>query len=76
ESIQKWLNTHRTCPKTGEILTHLALAPNFALRNLILQWCEKNNFDLPKKESSSISENQNAFMDEVSSLIQDLSSSQ
>ncbi|CAH1433500.1 unnamed protein product [Lactuca virosa] len=76
ESIQKWLNTHRTCPKTGEILTHLALAPNFALRNLILQWCEKNNFELPKKESFSISENQNAFMDELSSLIQNLSSSQ
>lgn len=76
ESIQKWLNTHQTCPKTGETLSHLALAPNFALRNLILQWCEKNNFELPKKETFSISENKNAFMDEVSSLVQDLSSSQ
>ncbi|KAJ9550268.1 hypothetical protein OSB04_014313 [Centaurea solstitialis] len=77
ESIQKWLNSnHQTCPKTGETLSHLALAPNFALRNLILQWCEKNNFELPKKESVSVAENQNAFLDEVSSLVQDLSSSQ
>lgn len=77
ESIQKWLNSnHQTCPKTGETLSHLALAPNFALRNLIHQWCEKNSFELPKKESCSIAENQNAFLDEVSSLVQDMSSSQ
>ncbi|XP_076942236.1 U-box domain-containing protein 15-like [Bidens hawaiensis] len=77
ENIQKWLNSnHRTCPKTGETLSHLALAPNFALRNLIIQWCEKNNFDLPKKESHMMSEHQNAFIDEVSSLIQNMSSSQ
>lgn len=77
ESIQKWLNSnHKTCPKTGETLSHLALAPNFALRNLIHQWCEKNNFELPKKESYSIAENQNVFIDEVSSLVHDMSSSQ
>ncbi|KAI7741262.1 hypothetical protein M8C21_022870 [Ambrosia artemisiifolia] len=77
ENIQKWLNSnHRTCPKTGETLSHLALAPNFALRNLIIQWCEKNNFELPKKESYMMSEDQNAFIDEVSLLVQDMSSSQ
>ncbi|KAK1434382.1 hypothetical protein QVD17_00121 [Tagetes erecta] len=77
ENIQKWLNSnHRTCPKTGETLSHLALAPNFALRNLIIQWCEKNNFELPKQESYKMSEDQNTFIDEISLLVQNMSSSQ
>lgn len=51
ESIQKWLSSgHRTCPKTGQKLNYLTLAPNLALRKLIVQWCEKNSYDLPKKE--------------------------
>ncbi|KAL2505974.1 U-box domain-containing protein 15 [Abeliophyllum distichum] len=50
KSIQHWLDAgHTICPKTGQILTHLSLAPNFALKNLIMQWCEKNNFQLPKE---------------------------
>ncbi|KAK9051886.1 hypothetical protein SSX86_028514 [Deinandra increscens subsp. villosa] len=77
ENIHKWLNSnHRTCPKTGETLSHLALAPNFALRNLIIQWCETNNFELPKKGSYKMSEDQNVFIDEVSLLVQNMSSSQ
>ncbi|PWA81806.1 plant U-Box 15 [Artemisia annua] len=77
ENIHKWLTSnHRTCPKTGETLSHVSLAPNFALRNLILQWCEKNNFELPKKETYSMSESQNTFINEVSSLVQNMSSSQ
>lgn len=40
---------NRTCPKSGQPLSHLTLAPNFALKNLILRWCEKNNIELPKK---------------------------
>ncbi|OMO92020.1 Armadillo [Corchorus olitorius] len=78
ESIQKWLNSnHRTCPKTGQILDHLSLAPNFALRNLILQWCEKNNFELPKKDSYASFENYSAeLMEEISTLVQNLSASQ
>ncbi|KAL8478212.1 hypothetical protein ACS0TY_030199 [Phlomoides rotata] len=51
ESIQKWLNSgHRICPKMRQTLNHSTVAPNFALRNLIQQWCEKNNYELPKKE--------------------------
>ncbi|GLT70634.1 hypothetical protein SLA2020_426990 [Shorea laevis] len=51
ESISKWLDfNHRTCPKTGQTLEHLSLAPNFALKNLIQQWCKENNFELPKKD--------------------------
>ncbi|PIN25753.1 Ubiquitin--protein ligase [Handroanthus impetiginosus] len=77
ESIQKWLNSgHRTCPKTGQKLNYLTVAPNFALRNLILLWSEKNNYDLPRKEiyddpdiaSSPLAE-------EISLLIQNLYSS-
>ncbi|GMN50091.1 hypothetical protein TIFTF001_019243 [Ficus carica] len=50
-SIQKWLySNRRTCPKTGQTLDHLSLAPNFALKNLIRQWCELNHFELPRKD--------------------------
>ncbi|KAJ6739495.1 RING-TYPE E3 UBIQUITIN TRANSFERASE [Salix koriyanagi] len=71
ESIQKWLNSkHRTCPKTGQILDHLSLATNFALRNLILQWCEKNNYELPKKDACLRSDGFSAeFIEEISSLV-------
>lgn len=76
ESIQKWLNSnHRTCPKTGQGLAHMSLAPNFALRNLILQWCENNNFELPRKDIYDGSDNSSiALTEEISSLVQNLSS--
>ncbi|XP_065878260.1 U-box domain-containing protein 15-like [Euphorbia lathyris] len=78
QSITKWLNSnHRTCPKTGQTLDHLSLAPNFALRNLISQWCEKNNFELPKKHASSVSDSSSSTLkDEVLTLVQNLSSSE
>ncbi|KAK0581102.1 hypothetical protein LWI29_010071 [Acer saccharum] len=76
ESILKWLNSnHRTCPKTRQTLDHLSLAPNYALRNLIVQWCEKNNVELPKKDSSVGSDGSSAeLIDEISSLVQNISS--
>ncbi|XP_042484895.1 LOW QUALITY PROTEIN: U-box domain-containing protein 15-like [Macadamia integrifolia] len=77
ESIHKWLDSnHRTCPKTGQILVHLALAPNFALRNLILHWCEKNNVELPKKEVNIDSDSSIEHKEEIFSLVKNLSSSQ
>ncbi|KAK6916810.1 U-box domain, partial [Dillenia turbinata] len=78
ESIQKWLDSnHWTCPKTGQTLTHLSLAPNYALRNLILQWCKKNNYELPKKDSYTVSNRSSVeLQEELYSLVQDLSSSQ
>ncbi|CAI9786435.1 unnamed protein product [Fraxinus pennsylvanica] len=78
QSIQKWLNSGRkTCPKTGQTLNHLILAPNFALHNLILQWCEKNNFDLPIKDACDGPDPSSfALIEEISSLIQNLYSSQ
>ncbi|KAJ6410195.1 hypothetical protein OIU84_009651 [Salix udensis] len=76
ESIQKWLNSnHRTCPKTGQNLDHLSLASNFALKNLIQQWCEKNNYELPKKDACLGSDGISAeLIEEISSLVQNLSS--
>ncbi|XP_021732249.1 U-box domain-containing protein 15-like [Chenopodium quinoa] len=81
ESIQKWLDSnHRTCPKSGQVLQHLSLAPNYALKNLIIQWCDKNKVQLPRKKDQS---SPNIATDDPSSpehkstiipLIQDLSS--
>ncbi|KMS99742.1 hypothetical protein BVRB_1g021090 [Beta vulgaris subsp. vulgaris] len=81
ESIQKWLDSnHRTCPKSGQVLEHLSLAPNYALKNLILQWCEKNKIQLPQKKDPSSSPHNPAddpsspeHISTINSLIQDLS---
>ncbi|KAL4308457.1 hypothetical protein GQ457_01G008650 [Hibiscus cannabinus] len=78
ESIQKWFDSkHRTCPKTRQALDHLSVAPNYALKNLIAQWCEKNNFHLPKKEDEASSKR--LFVDhedEIACLVKELSSGQ
>ncbi|CAK7346029.1 unnamed protein product [Dovyalis caffra] len=81
ESIQKWIDSnHRTCPKTRETLAQLSLAPNYALKNLILQWCEKNNFELPKKQivpaSSDSDPSSSEHLEKISYLVKELSSSQ
>ncbi|XP_075669939.1 U-box domain-containing protein 15-like [Castanea sativa] len=77
ESILKWFDSnHRTCPKTRQTLAHLSIAPNFALKNIILQWCEKNNFQLPKKPDSSVQESSSPERkEEISSLVENLYSS-
>ncbi|KAM4089567.1 hypothetical protein ACB094_07G163000 [Castanea mollissima] len=78
ESIQKWLDSnHRTCPKTGQILLHLSLAPNVALKNLIRQWCEKNNIELPKKDPYIGPDGSSTeLIKEISFLVENLSSCQ
>nr|XP_023920395.1 U-box domain-containing protein 15 [Quercus suber] len=77
ESILKWFDSnHRTCPKTRQTLAYLSIAPNFALKNIILQWCEKNNFQLPMKPDSSIQESSSPeHKEEISSLVENLYSS-
>ncbi|XP_009596674.1 U-box domain-containing protein 10-like [Nicotiana tomentosiformis] len=46
--IQQWIDGgHTTCPKTQQQLHNLTLAPNYALRNLISDWCAKNNIEQP-----------------------------
>lgn len=58
-------------------MNHLSLAPNFALKNLIRQWCEKNNFELPKKDPYFGSHGSSTvLMKEISFLVQNLSSCQ
>lgn len=75
-SIQKWLDSNRrTCPKTGQALEHMLLAPNFALKNLILQWCEKNKYQLPKEAPKSAEMMPTTNDDKILSLVQNLSSS-
>ncbi|OMO52154.1 Armadillo [Corchorus capsularis] len=76
KSIQTWFDSkHRTCPKTRQTLDHLLVAPNFALKNLISQWCEKNNFKLPKKEDPESSQGSSEdHKEEISSLVEQLSS--
>lgn len=48
-SIERWLEGHRTCPKTRQVLAHTVLTPNYVLRSLIEQWCEVNGMELPRK---------------------------
>ncbi|XP_059286611.1 U-box domain-containing protein 15-like [Lycium ferocissimum] len=78
ENIKQLLDSNcQTCPKTGKILEHLLLAPNFVLKNLIQQWCEKNNFQLPIKQAPPKPESPSVEIDgHFLSLIQDLSSNQ
>lgn len=53
-SIAQWINSgHRTCPKSGQKLIHMALIPNYALKSLVHQWCEENNMSLKECASSS-----------------------
>ncbi|KAL0016814.1 hypothetical protein SO802_003883 [Lithocarpus litseifolius] len=76
ESILKWFDSnHRTCPKTRQTLAHLSIAPNFALKNIILQWCEKNNFQLPKPASPVQESSSPEHKEEISSLVENLYSS-
>jgi hypothetical protein len=50
--IQKWLDAgNRTCPKTGLILAHTNLTPNYVLCSVIAEWCETQGIEVPKKSS-------------------------
>ncbi|RLN03797.1 U-box domain-containing protein 15-like [Panicum miliaceum] len=74
-SIQKWLDSgERTCPKTRQPLAHLSLAPNYALKNLILQWCEKNMVELQKREPEPAAEQDDKPKEDIPSLVEGLSS--
>ncbi|KAL5727156.1 hypothetical protein ACHQM5_000382 [Ranunculus cassubicifolius] len=49
-SIFRWMEEgHCTCPKTGQMLAHIRLVSNCALRSLINQWCTAHEivFDAP-----------------------------
>lgn len=56
---------------------HLSLAPNYALKNLILQWCQKYDYELPKKEVvAGLVDTPPELAQEITSLVHNLSSSQ
>ncbi|KAA3484454.1 U-box domain-containing protein 15-like [Gossypium australe] len=77
ESIQKWFDSnHRTCPKTRDRLGHLSLAPNHALKNLITQWRETNNYKSPNTEGLTSPQGSSVKQEEISSLVEELSSCQ
>ncbi|GAB2282425.1 hypothetical protein Dimus_016969 [Dionaea muscipula] len=51
--IQKWLNSgERTCPQTQQVLSHALLVPNYLIRDMISEWCEKRGIKLPDKIGS------------------------
>nr|CAD1817487.1 unnamed protein product [Ananas comosus var. bracteatus] len=55
-SIATWFASgHATCPKTGQVLPHLDLVPNRALKNLISRWCHENGVPFDPSASSSSS---------------------
>jgi len=73
-SIQKWLDSgERTCPKSRQPLAHLSLAPNYALKNLILQWCDKHMVELQKREPEPAAETEERKED-IPSLVEGMSS--
>jgi len=73
ESIERWFQAnHRTCPKTRQPLQHTSLAPNCALRSLIEEWCENNNFKLPKRYDSA--QESCPGKDEIPALVESLGS--
>ncbi|KAE8723361.1 U-box domain-containing protein 15 [Hibiscus syriacus] len=77
ESIQKWFDSNnRTCPKTRENLAHLSLVPNHALKNLITQWREKNNYKYPITDDFEYSQGSSVKEEEITSLVEELSSTE
>ncbi|BAF23977.1 U-box domain-containing protein 15 [Oryza sativa Japonica Group] len=77
-SIQKWLDSgERTCPKTRQRLSHMSLAPNYALKNLILEWCDKNKVELQKREPEPVAEQDDEHQrgaEDIPSLVEGMSS--
>ncbi|CAJ1820595.1 unnamed protein product [Sphenostylis stenocarpa] len=75
ESIEKWFQSnHNTCPKTRQCLEHTSLAPNCALKSLIEEWCENNNFELPKNYNSAQESCSAVSKEKIPGLVQSLSS--
>ncbi|XP_010253127.1 PREDICTED: U-box domain-containing protein 16 [Nelumbo nucifera] len=53
-SIGLWIDSgHKTCPKTGQTLSHTNMIPNLALKNLILLWCREQKIPIEAEDSNS-----------------------
>lgn len=46
--IEKWFTeSHDTCPKSQQKLSHLSVTPNYCIKGLIVSWCEKHGVKVP-----------------------------
>lgn len=46
--IEKWFSeSHDTCPKSQQKLSHLSVTPNYCIKGLIVSWCEKHGVKVP-----------------------------
>ncbi|XP_074576983.1 U-box domain-containing protein 17-like [Curcuma longa] len=55
-SITQWIEAgHRSCPNSGQTLTHNRLVPNRALRTLISQWCAAYGLPYETPDGSGVS---------------------
>ncbi|KAF5207521.1 Ring-type e3 ubiquitin transferase [Thalictrum thalictroides] len=65
--IQRWIDCgHKTCPKTQQQLLNFSLTPNYVLRSLISQWCEKHNIEQPKGSTNGRLRKSDGSFQEVS----------
>lgn len=50
--IERWFEEgHDTCPKTRQKLAHLSVTPNYCVKGLIANWCEKHGIPTPNPPS-------------------------
>lgn len=67
-SIEKWFNEgHDTCPKTQKKLRNLYMIPNSCMKDLISNWCSKNDVIL-EDPSSAIQSWDSSCCSSISSL--------
>jgi len=46
--IEKWFSeSHDTCPKSQQKLSHLSVTPNYCIKGLIVSWYEKHGVKVP-----------------------------
>ncbi|KMZ63389.1 U-box domain-containing protein 2 [Zostera marina] len=52
--IRRWLDQGiMVCPKTRQTLSHANLIPNYTVKQLIENWCDTNNINLPSSSESA-----------------------
>lgn len=51
-NIVRWFDAeHDTCPRTQQKLVNKFLTPNYCLYGLIVQWCQANGLEQPKRSA-------------------------
>ncbi|CAK9137740.1 unnamed protein product [Ilex paraguariensis] len=75
--IENWLKYgKRICPQTQQVLSYTVLTPNCLVREMISQWCKKNDIELPNPAEDPDEELiTDAERGHLNSLLQKLSSS-